>query len=130
MVSLMAKLPKPAPLPTMPSLRPQVMPSHIASLRYTSRPTVALSTFDATRIQEVILGIFKKYDYAAIDMEALVYFVLQYFHITPATYEVMHKTVKNHIISNFAIHQGSSVRLSEISMRRLTVCYTIDKHED
>lgn len=109
---------------------PPSVPGHITALRFTSRPTRALQQFDATRIQEVILGFFKRMDYAAVDLEALIYFVLQCFHVTTSTYEVMYKTVRKHIISNFAIHQGANVRLSEISMRRLTVCYTIDKKED
>lgn len=91
---------------------------------------MSFQQFGERRIQEVILGIFKRYDYIAIDMEALIYFTLQAFHVTPAGYEGMYKMVRSHIFSNFAIHQAGHLRLNEISMRRQMVCYTIDKKED
>jgi len=65
-----------------------------------------------------------------MDMEALIHFVLHGFNVTPSTYEEMQKTVKAHILKNFAIHQGSNLRLSDVSMRRVTVCHTIEKDQE
>lgn len=122
----MSRLPKPANLPLI-----HPYPRHSSlEVKFTHRPTVALQQFEPTRVQEVILGIFKRFDYTAIDMECLIYFTLQYFHVTPATYEVMHKVVRSHILANFAIEQSGHLRLSEVSMRRSMVCYTIDKREE
>lgn len=78
----------------------------------------------------MLLGLFKRFDYIAIDMEALIYFTLQAFHVTPTTYEGMYKMVRSHIMANFAIHQAGHLRLNEVNMRRSLVCYTIDKRED
>lgn len=105
-------------------------PSSSAHQRYSHRPTVSFQQFEETRIQEVVLGIFKRFDYKAVDLDALVYFTLQFFYVTPETYEVMHRVVKNHIISHFAISQGKLKPPSDNSTRRLTVCYTIDKKQE
>lgn len=87
------------------------------------RPTVSINQFEEHRIQEVILGVFKKFDCSIIDMEALIYFVLQEFTVKPHTYEHMYKQVKEHILHNFNIEQGSFTRLNEFNMRRLFVCH-------
>src|SRR4051812_23389260 len=92
----------------------------------TRRPTVFVPSITTHRIQEVVLGTFMRYGHTPIDLEALVYFVLQHFDVNPISYEDMYKLVRKHILSNFAVHQGDHIRLSEVSMRRLTVVYTIE----
>jgi len=113
--------------------KPKTLPfasSYSNMLRPTRRPTVSISTFENHRIQETILGIFRRFDCDSMDMEALIHFVLHGFNVTPSTYEEMQKTVKAHILKNFAIHQGSNLRLSDVSMRRVTVCHTIEKDQE
>jgi hypothetical protein len=61
-----------------------------------------------------------------MDMEALIFFALREFDVSPDTYEQMYKSMRAHVLKHFAIHQGSSMRLSEFTMRRLTVCLTTD----
>jgi hypothetical protein len=98
--------------------------------RATQRPTAMLNTFSAPRIQEVVLAMFRRFNCTAIDMETLIYFVLREFHVSIETYQHMHNTVKAHVLKNFAIQQGAPLRLTEVSMRRITVCFTIEQHED
>lgn len=98
--------------------------------RASVRPTSMVSTFGPERIQEVVLGIFRRFATTSMDMDALVYFVLREFNVGPSTFEHMQKTVKAHILKNFAIQQGAPLRLTEVAMRRVTVCYTIEGHED
>ena len=57
-------------------------------------------------------------------MEALIHFTLREFDVSIDNYEQMYKSVRAHILKHFAIHQGSSLRLNEFTMRRLTVCLT------
>ena len=65
-----------------------------------------------------------------MDLEALIHFTLQNFDVTPINYEAMYKTVRAHVLKNFAIEQGQSIRLNEFSMRRITVCHTIEKDQE
>ncbi len=98
--------------------------------RATRRPTAFHSAFGPDRIQEVILGIFRRFNVSSIDLDALVHFVLREFIIGPETFEHMAKTVKAHVFKNFAIHQGAPLRLTEVHVRRITVCHTIDKDQE
>jgi hypothetical protein len=105
-------------------------PNHLDITRTSRRPTTAIHQFDPHRFQEVILGVFKRWGLNAIDLEALIHFCLQAFEVSPDNYETMHKTVKAHVLKNFAIHQGSQLRLNEVSMRRITVCHTIEREQE
>lgn len=105
-------------------------PTHLDITRTSRRPTSYFNQNDPNRMQEVVLATFKRFRLNAIDLEALIHFTLQAFEVTPLNYEEMHKTVKAHILKNFAIHQGSQLRLSEVSMRRITVCHTIEKDQE
>ncbi len=98
--------------------------------RPTRRPTVAIEAVGPKRIQEVIIGIFKRYDFMPMDLELLVYFTLQSFEVSPAHFESMQRAVRTHIMANFAIHQGAHIRLTDLNMRRITVCYTIERQEE
>ncbi len=111
-------------LPTMPS--PPSLPPRTDPTRTSKRPTTAFSPFLEHRIQEVLLNVFKRNGTEAIDMEALIYFTLREFDVSHDTYEQMYKSIRAHILKHFAIHQGSSLRLSDFQMRRLTVCLTTD----
>jgi hypothetical protein len=136
-----SKTSRPPRAPTLPNLRAarratpipirtkssQQFPS-VDITRATKRPTVAFNQFIGARIHEVVLGVFKKTGYDALDMEALVFFVLTSFDVTAATYEQMHKTVKAHILKNFAIHQGAYMEAKEV--RRITVLHTIEQDQD
>lgn len=112
---------------TKPCPRPQ-HPSDGSIPRPTRRPTVSLRIIEPNRLQEAILGTFKRFDCHAMDMEALIYFTLQSFDVTPGTYEGTYKVVREHILKNFAIHQAGPLRLADINMYRLSVsvCYTDD----
>lgn len=118
---------KPHP-PSVPAI--ERVNTSSAQLRYSHRPTVSFQQFEETRIQEVILGVFRRFDYKAVDLDSLVYFTLQFFYVTPESYEVMHRVVRNHIIAHFAISQGKLKPPSDNSTRRLIVCYTIDKKQE
>lgn len=105
-------------------------PTHLDITRKSRRPTTSFSPIDERRIQEVILGVFRRHQVNAMDMEALIFYALQAFDVHPDTYEIMFKSVKAHILKHFAIHQGSNLRLSEVMMRRITVCHTIEKDQE
>lgn len=98
--------------------------------RPTRRPTIAIEAFGPRRIQEVIIGVFKRYDFMPMDIEALVYFAMLSFDVTPNNHEDMYRTIKAHSMANFAIHQGKHIRLTDLNMRRVTVCYTIEEQEE
>jgi len=63
-------------------------------------------------------------------MEALIFLTLREFNVSFESFESMYKTVKAHVLKNFAIQQGTHLRLTDIAMRRITVCHTIEQHED
>lgn len=105
-------------------------PTHLDITRKSRRPTTSFSPIDERRIQEVILGVFRRHQMNAMDMEALIFYSLQAFDVHPDTYEIMFKSVKAHILKHFAIHQGGQLRLSEVLMRRITVCHTIEKDQE
>lgn len=98
--------------------------------RASVRPTVMLSISSPPRIQEVVLAVFQRCGRNALDMECLIHMVLREFQVSAVNYEHMYKTVKAHVLKNFAIQQGAPLRLTEVSMRRITVCFTIEQHED
>jgi len=98
--------------------------------RTTQRPTTMLSTFGAPNIQEVILNLFRRNNCSSMDMDTLIYLTLREFHVSVQNYEHMQKTVRAHVLKNFAIQQGAPLRLTEVSMRRITVCHTIDQREE
>lgn len=76
------------------------------------------------QIQSTVLSVLDRFGYEPIDLEALIFFTLQSFDINPLSYENLYKIIRNHILHNFSLEQGPHVRLSEISMRRITVSYT------
>lgn len=100
-------------------------PPSIDPTRLSRRPTTAFSNV-SQRIQEVVLSVFKQHSLTSVDLEALIYLCLQSFDVGPDTYEQMYKTVKSHILKNFAIHQGDYIRLHEHTMRRIVVVWTDD----
>ena len=108
----------------MPTLPTMPCPSSVEVRRHTRRPTVAIPQLDSNRIGEAIFGVFRRFNYNAIDLEALIYFTMQSFEVRPESYEGMYKIIRNHIIKNFAITQGSFIGMADIHMHRLTVCYT------
>lgn len=109
------------PIPHHPTLPSQ----HVQEdKRYTRRPTVSIPQIDPNRLQEAIFGVFRKYDYNAMDLEALIYFSMQALTVEPNTYEGMYKAMRAYILKNFAIEQGSFIGYAEFSMHRLLICYT------
>lgn len=96
--------------------------------RATRRPTAMVKSVNPTRLQEAILGTFSRFGVNSMDMEALIYFSLQVIPdlVDPITFESVHRFTRQHILKNFAIHQSGPIRLAEVSMYRLVVCYTDD----
>jgi len=104
--------------------------AYIPLLRPSKRPTVEIHQFDGPRIQEAILGVFKTYNYKAIDLDALIYFALQAFEVVPTSYEYMAGTIRTHIMKHFAIEQGAYRPTSDVHIRRVVVCYTVEKGDE
>lgn len=73
------------------------------------------------KIHALALDIFRKYDYEPMDMEALIFCILQGFDISIHSYEGMYKKVRTYILENFSITQGKHLLLQEINMRRMVV---------
>ena len=94
--------------------------------RASRRATVAVPPpqLDPVRIGEAVLGVFRRFDYTALDLEALIYFTLQAFEVHPASYESVYKSVRQYVMKNFAIQQGRFMGFEQMCMSRLIVCYT------
>ena len=114
---------KPSKLPievafTMPS------PIH----RPTRRPTLTIKAVDPRRVQESVLGVFRRFSVISMDIDTLLFYALQAFDpdMKPEEFEGMHRYMRAHVMKNFATFQGETLRLTDFSMHRLTVCYTDD----
>lgn len=99
----------------------------IAVKRPSKKQTVVISQLQPDRIQAAIIGVFKKYDYEPIDLEALIYFTMQKFEVSIHSHESIYKVIRSHIFSNnFTITQGRHLSMSDIYMRRILVSYNVE----
>jgi hypothetical protein len=108
-----------------PKYTPQPSENAIARIgivrRHSSRPHALTSQVHPHRLQEKILEIFKKSDYDPMDLETLIFFVMQNMDVSIHTYESMQRTIKNYIMANFGVVPGKLLTLHEVGMRRLTI---------
>jgi len=76
-----------------------------------------------TLIQAATVEVFHRFDQETIDLDTLVYFVLQSFSLTTETYSEFYQAVKEHIVENFAVSQGPMRRREDLSVRHTLVTY-------
>jgi hypothetical protein len=94
------------------------------------RPTISVMAFQPAHLQEVIHGVFIQNGLAAIDIETLIFFVMKTFDVTPETYLNFASSVRRHILANYALEQGAIIPHMERHVRRLNVCYTVEKGQE
>jgi hypothetical protein len=92
-----------------------------AARSYTPRRSPSVTQWSPSKIQNAILELFDKYDYQSIDLDALIFFVMQRFDVSVDTYENLYRVVRRHILSNFPATAGKHILLQEVSMRRMVI---------
>jgi hypothetical protein len=96
--------------------------------RYSSRRHAITSQMHPHHIHKKVLDVFKKYDYEAADLEALIFLTLKEMEVSIHNYEQLHRTVRSYIMANFNLTPGKLLTLHETGMRRLTViCSQADR---
>lgn len=105
-------------------------PKTSPGFRTSRRPTVAIASFQVTHIQEAILGVFRNNGYASLDLDALIFFVMKGLEVTPDNYIEVYTGVRKFIMLQYAIEQGDLISPVDRSIRRLSVCYTIEQGQE
>ncbi len=76
-----------------------------------------------TTIHEAVRNVFRRFGFGPFDMEAIVYFVLRDFEVSPFTYIGTARVIREHIANNFECRRGSLMNAGELNLRRILVYY-------